>query len=448
MTAVGLALVVDDDEGFALGLTRLVAAEGFEVVSAHTLAAARAQMALRAPDIVLADLRLPDGSGADLLDGLEGTSVPELVLITGHASVETAVDVLRRGAVDYLTKPVDFGRVKIALASLARAVALKGQIDTLRGELRKLGRFGGLVGASHAMQRVYDLVERVAGSEARILISGETGTGKEVVAQTIHGLSRRRGQPFEAVNCGAIPANLIESALFGHERGSFTGADRQHKGHFERAHRGTLFLDEITEMPVDLQVRLLRVLESSTVTRVGGTAPIPIDVRVLAATNYPVAEAVPSGRLREDLLYRLNVIQVALPPLRERGEDVVLIAEHFLAEQNAAAGTSRRFTEEGRARLRAHRWPGNVRELKNAIERAAILTDGDLDVEVIATKSADARASPTVVETAVGSTLADAERRLILATLDREGGDKKRAASILGIGVNTLYNRLREYRID
>jgi two-component system, NtrC family, response regulator HydG len=443
-----LALVVDDDRGFALGLTRLVAAEGFEVVSAHTLAEARAQMALRAPDIVLADLRLPDGSGADLLEGLEGTSVPELVLITGHASVETAVDVLRRGAVDYLTKPVDFARVKIALAALARAVAMKGQIGTLRGELRKLGRFGGLVGASPVMQLVYDLVERVAGSEARILISGETGTGKEVVAQAIHGLSRRRAKPFEAVNCGAIPENLIESALFGHERGSFTGAERQHKGHFERAHQGTLFLDEITEMPIDLQVRLLRVLESSTVTRVGGTAPIPIDVRVLAASNYPIDEAVPAGKLREDLLYRLNVIQIALPPLRARGDDVVLIAEHFLAEQNAAAGTARRFSDKGRARLLAHSWPGNVRELKNVIERAALLTDGDLDVDLVPARGGNGPAGTAVVETAIGSTLADAERHLILATLEREGGDKKKTASILGIGLNTLYNRLREYRID
>jgi two-component system response regulator AtoC len=450
LTAVAappLALVVDDDRGFALGLTRLVSAEGFDVVSAHTLAEARAQMALRAPDIVLADLRLPDGSGADLLEGLEGAVIPELVLITGHASVETAVDVLRRGAVDYLTKPVDFARVKIALATLARAVAMKGEIGTLRGALRKLGRFGALVGASPAMQRVYDLVERVAPSDARILISGETGTGKEVVAQTVHDLSRRRSKPFEAVNCGAIPATLIESALFGHERGSFTGADRQHKGHFERAHQGTLFLDEITEMPTELQVRLLRVLESATVTRVGGTAPIPIDVRVLAATNYPVAEAVPSGKLREDLLYRLNVIQIALPPLRERGEDVVLIAEHFLAEQNAASRTTRRFTEKGLARLRSYAWPGNVRELKNVIERAAIMTDGDLDVDLVPTGRADLPTGSAVVETPVGSTLADAERRLILATLEREGGDKKKTAAILQIGLNTLYNRLREYRI-
>jgi two-component system, NtrC family, response regulator AtoC len=442
-----LALVVDDDRGFALGLTRLVSAEGFDVVSAHTLAEARAQMALRAPDIVLADLRLPDGSGADLLEGLEGAVIPELVLITGHASVETAVDVLRRGAVDYLTKPVDFARVKIALATLARAVAMKGEIGTLRGALRKLGRFGALVGASPTMQRVYDLIERVAPSEARILISGETGTGKEVVAQTVHDLSRRRSKPFEAVNCGAIPATLIESALFGHERGSFTGADRQHKGHFERAHQGTLFLDEITEMPTELQVRLLRVLESATVTRVGGTSPIPIDVRVLAATNYPIAEAVPAGKLREDLLYRLNVIQIALPPLRERGEDVILIAEHFLAEQNAASRTARRFTEKGLKHLRAYAWPGNIRELKNVIERAAIMTDGDLDIDLVPAGGADWTAGSAVVETPVGSTLADAERRLILATLESEGGDKKKTAAILQIGLNTLYNRLREYKI-
>jgi DNA-binding NtrC family response regulator len=444
-SAAPLALIVDDDRGFALGLTRLVGAEGFDVVTAHSLAEARAQIALRRPDIVLADLLLPDGSGADLLDGLEDGRMPELVLVTAHASVETAVDVLRRGAVDYLTKPVDFARVKIALATLKRAVELKGEIGTLRGTLRKLGRFGGLVGAAPAMQSVYDLVERVAASDARVLISGETGTGKEVVAQAIHSLSRRRAKRFEAVNCGAISANLIESALFGHERGSFTGADRQHQGHFERAHGGTLFLDEITEMPTELQVRLLRVLESSAVTRVGGSAALPIDVRVIAATNYPIAEAVPAGKLREDLLYRLNVIGIALPPLRDRGDDVVLIAEHFLSEQDAASGRQRRFSTQALARLRAHRWPGNVRELKNAIERSYILSDGDLDVDLA--PAADAGDSSGVT-TPIGSSLAESERRLILATLEHVGGDKKKAASILKVGLNTLYNRLREYKVD
>jgi two-component system, NtrC family, response regulator AtoC len=441
-----LVLVVDDDRGFAEGLKRLVEAEGFKVTSASSLAEARALILQRAPDIVLADLRLPDGSGADLLDGLQGIRTPELVLITAHASVETAVDVLRRGAVDYLTKPVDFARVKIALAGLKRALALKGEIGTLRGALRKLGRFGCLVGASPAMQQVYDLIERVAGSDVRILISGETGTGKEVVAQTIHEQSRRRQQAFVAVNCGAISANLIETELFGHERGSFTGADRQHKGHFERAHLGTLFLDEITEMPMDLQVRLLRVLEASAVQRVGGTTPVPIDVRVLAASNYPIAQSVAAGKLREDLLYRLNVINIEVPPLRDRGEDVVLLAEHFLGELNGAEAARRRFTEASLDRFRSYRWPGNVRELKNAVERAYILTDGDLDVP-LATSST---ANPTAPggEAGVGSSLGDWERRLILATLDHFEGDKKKAAAMLKISLNTLYTRLREYKLD
>jgi DNA-binding NtrC family response regulator len=439
------ALIVDDDRGFAAGLRRLVEAEGFEVTTASSLAEARAQLAGSAPDIVLADLRLPDGSGADLLEGLEGNTAPELVLITAHASVETAVDVLRRGAVDYLTKPVDFARVKIALASLKRAVDMKGEIGTLRGTLRKLGRFGALVGASPQMQQVYDLIERVAGSDARILISGETGTGKEVVAQTIHAHSRRRSRPFVAVNCGAISANLIESELFGHERGSFTGADRQHKGHFERAHQGTLFLDEITEMPLDLQVRLLRVLEAAAVTRVGGATPVAVDVRVIAASNYPIEQAVSAGKLREDLLYRLNVIGIPVPPLRDRGEDVVLLAEHFLAELNGNAEQGRRFAEGCLARFRTHRWPGNVRELKNLVERAFILTDGDLDVDVPSAIDADPATSS---QPNVGSSLSDSERALILATLDHFEGDKKRAAAMLKISLNTLYSRLREYKLD
>ena len=440
-----LALIVDDDRGFAEGLTRLVEAEGFQVTSAYNLAEARALIVQSPPDIVLADLRLPDGSGADLLDGLQGSPMPELVLITAHASVETAVDVLRRGAVDYLTKPVDFARVKIALAGLKRALAMKGEIGTLRGALRKLGRFGPLVGASPAMQQVYDLIERVAGSDARILISGETGTGKEVVAQTIHEQSRRRQQAFVAVNCGAISANLIETELFGHERGSFTGADRQHKGHFERAHQGTLFLDEITEMPMDLQVRLLRVLEASAVTRVGGTTPVVIDVRVLAASNYPIAQAVEAGKLREDLLYRLNVIGIPVPPLRDRGEDVVLLAKHFLGELNGGEVT-RRFTEASLEGLRSYQWPGNVRELKNVIERAYILTDGDLEIDL--PHVAAARAAPSEPDTGVGSSLMDSERRLILATLDHFEGDKKKAAAMLKISLNTLYSRLREYKLD
>jgi len=256
-TSTPRALLVDDDEGFVAGLAELVKREGFVVATAGTLKQAREEIAARPPDILLIDLNLPDGSGLSLLEGLEPLSAPEVLLITGSASVETAVDALRRGVADYLTKPVDFARVKMALGNVTRALEMRGEISSLRGELRKLGRFGPLIGASAPMQKIYDLIGRVAGTDASILISGETGTGKELVAETIHNLSRRSKEAFLPVNCGALSSNLIESELFGHERGSFTGADRMHKGYFERANGGTLFLDEITET-VDIQVRLLR----------------------------------------------------------------------------------------------------------------------------------------------------------------------------------------------
>ena len=429
-------------------LAEFVEREGFAAILAGTLEEARAEIAARPPDILLVDVGLPDGSGLDILDGLDAAAAPEVVLITGNATVETAVDALRRGFVDYLTKPVDFARLRMALANLARTLEMKGQIGTLRSELRKLGRFGPLIGASAPMQRVYDLIGRVAPTEAGVLITGETGTGKEVVAQTIHALSRRSKQPFVPVDCGAVSANLIESELFGHERGSFTGADRLHKGYFERAHRGTLFLDEITEMPLELQVKLLRVLETSSISRVGGSDSIKVDVRIVAATNRRLEEAVAAGKLRQDLLYRLNVFPIELPPLRERGEDVALLAEHFLAQINAAEGTAKQFTAAGRARLREHGWPGNLRELKNAVQRAFIMADEGRGIDIVpvlATGPVAAVVSSDLVFP-VGTPLNVAERQLILATLDQAGGDKRKAASVLHISVNTLYTRLKEYK--
>ncbi len=439
------ALIVDDDPGFLLGLAELVRREGFAVASAGSLKQAREEIAANPPDILLVDLRLPDGSGLDLLAGFEPTTAPEVVLITGNASVETAVDALRRGAIDYVTKPVDFARIKMALANVTRTLEMKGEIGTLRGELRKLGRFGPLVGTSPAMQAVYDLIGRVARTEASVLITGETGTGKDVVALTIHSLSRRRKEAFLPVNCGAISANLIESELFGHERGSFTGADRLHKGYFERAHRGTLFLDEITEMPLELQVRLLRVLETATLTRVGGSEPIKIDVRVLAATSLRADEAVASRKLREDLFYRLNVFPITLPPLRERGEDVELLAEQCLGELNAASGTAKHFTRACLERLRRHGWPGNVRELKNVVQRAFILAEEDVGVDSLPLGVTEVVPASSIV-TRVGTPIAEAERRLILATLEQCDGDKKKAAEALEISLKTLYNRLNEYK--
>jgi len=350
---------------------------------------------------------------------------------------------------DYLTKPVDFARVKMALANLTRTRELKEEIGSLRGELRSLGRFGPMIGASPAMQGVYDLLARVARTDATVLLAGETGSGKEVAAQTVHRMSRRHKQPFVAVNCGAVSANLIESELFGHERGSFTGADRLHRGVFERAHRGTLFLDEVTEMPAELQVRLLRVLETGSLNRVGGSETIRVDVRVIAATNRRAEEAVRAGRLREDLHYRLNVFPVVLPPLRERDDDVELLANHILAELNRHEGTAKRFDRGALARLRGHSWPGNVRELRNVIQRAFIVADEVIGVEGLPLQSAPggdgASGSEPQLDIHPGMPIADAERLLILATLEHCERDKKKAAETLGISLKTLYNRLNEY---
>jgi two-component system, NtrC family, response regulator AtoC len=449
--AMPRALIVDDDPGFLLGLSEVVKREGFAVTGAGTLKQAREEIAVSLPDIVLVDLQLPDGSGLELLGDFEGSESPEVVLITGNASVETAVEALRRGAADYLTKPVDVARVKMALGNLNRTLQLRGEIGSLRTELRKLGRFGALIGASPAMQTIYDLIARVSKTNASIILTGETGTGKEVVARTIHQLSRRSKAPFLPVNCGAVSANLIESELFGHERGSFTGAERLHRGYFERAQGGTLFLDEIAEMPVDLQVRLLRVLETSAVTRVGGSDSFQVDVRIIAASNHRIEDAIAAGKLREDLLYRLNVFHIRIPPLRMRGDDVELLAEEFLKELNAVEGTAKRFTRACLDRLRQHRWPGNVRELKNVVQRAFILAEehvgvDSLSLEVDEEQEASAPTSSLTVR--VGVSMAEMERRLILATLDHFEGNKLKVADILGISVKTLYNRLREYKAE
>jgi two-component system response regulator AtoC len=437
------ALLVDDDVNFIAGLAEVVGREGFTTKVTHSIKDARAEIAKNPPHALLVDLHLPDGSGLDLLQDLEDHPA-EVILITGQASVETAVEAMRRGASDYLVKPLDFARVKMVLANVLRTRELKEQIGSLRGELRKLGRFGRLIGGAAVMQRVYDLISKVAQTDATVLIQGETGTGKELVAQTIAELSKRHKEPFLPINCGAVSPSLIESELFGHERGSFTGADRLHKGYFERAHRGTLFLDEITEMPMELQVKLLRVLETSRVTRIGGNDSLPIDVRVIAATNRKPEDAVAKGKLREDVLYRLNVFPIVLPPLRERKEDVELLAEHFLAVLNKEQATKKTFTGAAIQRLKAHNWPGNVRELKNLVHRAYILAEEQIGIDSLPLGVQETQGSSLNMK--VGTSLGEAERRLILATLEDCEGDKKKAADVLGISLKTLYNRLNEYK--
>ena len=441
------SLIVDDDPDFLASLAAVIRAEGFSVATADSIATARTQMSEQLPALVITDLILPDGTGMDLVRELEGDERPEALVVSGEATVDTAVEALRLGALDYLTKPIDHNRLKSVLAHVQRARALKQEVGSLRGELRKLGRFGPMIGASRQMQRVYDLVARVAGTNASVLIAGESGTGKELAAQAIHEHSRRSSGPFIAINCGAMPPTLIESELFGHERGSFTGATQMRRGHFERASGGTLFLDEITEMPIDLQVKLLRVLETGTVMRVGGDSTTRVDVRILAATNRPPAAAVADGKLREDLLYRLNVFPIDMPPLRERTGDVVMLAEHFLAELNRAQGTSREFSESSRERLARRHWPGNVRELKNEVERAFIMSEGEVEILPAAGEATSMVSVPGGghCNIRIGTSLADAERQLILATLEFCENDKRRCAEILGVSLKTLYNRLNVY---
>ena len=468
------ALIVEDDVDSAASLTALIAGEGLTVAVAHSLRDARRQIALQQPDIVLLDLRLPDGSGMDLFSDPQLVANSEVVLITGHASMETSIQALRLGAADYLVKPINLVQLQGVLSRVTKPAVLKAEVADLTANLASSGHFGQLWGRSAPMQRVYEQISRVAGTGVTVFITGESGTGKEVVAQTVHELSRRRKKPFLAVNCGAISPNLIESEIFGHEKGSFTGAERQHQGFFERASGGTLFLDEITEMPLELQVKLLRVLETGRFMRVGSTQSQETDVRVIAATNRLPMQAVAQGRLREDLMYRLNVFPIELPPLRERLTDVPLLAEHFLGIISAQESQAKHFNEAALAQLSAYRWPGNVRELRNAVQRAYVMARGATVDASWLPQSAGAsaprsgvpsreeeapaqlpRAADSAIEPVgpaltlpIGTSLAQAERTLILATLRHFRHHKERTAAVLGISLKTLYNRLKEYAAD
>ncbi|UZG45409.1 sigma-54-dependent transcriptional regulator [Caldimonas thermodepolymerans] len=447
---MGHALIVEDDADSAEMMAALIASEGFTAATATSLRDARRQLALQEPDIVLLDLVLPDGSGMELFNEPETLANTEVVLITGHASLETSIQALRLGAADYLIKPVNIKQLQGILSRVMRPSTLKAEIANLRAELERTGRFGLLWGRSAAMQRVYEQVARVSGTAVTVLITGESGTGKEVVAQTIHELSRRRKKPFLAVNCGAISPQLIESEIFGHEKGAFTGADRLHQGFFERAHGGTLFLDEITEMPLELQVKLLRVLETGTFMRVGSTQSMEADVRVIAATNRVPEQAVQQGKLREDLLYRLNVFPIHLPPLRDRPEDVSLLAEHFLQDICKREGENKRFAPQALEKMRSYRWPGNVRELGNVVQRAYVMEEGHVIGDewlVFDTPAVQEQRGPYLT-VRVGTPLADVERSLILATLQHFGGHKEKTAAALGVSLKTLYNRLKEYSQD
>src|SRR5882757_4066961 len=439
------ALIVDDDPDVVDWLQEVARMEGFTVARAHSIRDARIELGRQRPDVLLTDLRLPDGEGIELMRELEKPEATEVIVVTGHATVDSAVAALRAGASDYLVKPADLDRVQAVLRHAKKASALQHEIGELREELRKLGRFGRILGGSPRMQVLYDQLSRVAPTSATVMLIGESGTGKELAAATVHELSRRRDSAFLPLNCGAVAPQLIESELFGHERGSFTGADRQHKGFFERSNGGTIFLDEITEMPMELQVKLLRVLETNAVTRVGGTQLIASDVRVICATNREPEKAVADGKLREDLYHRLNVFPIRLPPLRERGTDMEQLAQSFLDDLNRLENTGKTFSRDALVRLYQHNWPGNVRELRNYVQRAYIMADDVIECDTAVSEPAAKQDDGTTITIRVGTPLEEVERRVTMATLAYCGQVKRKAAEILGVSLKTLYNRLETY---
>ena len=445
-------LIVEDDPAARVGLEQLVKSWGFTAESASDGEEALEKVTSFRPAIVITDLVMPRMDGLALLRALQlqGADVTTL-LLTAQGTVETAVEAMKEGAYDYLTKPLDIQRLKILLDKVVERLETLREVKALRRQLREHGTFGSLIGNSPEMRKIYEVVELAAPTAASVLITGESGTGKELVAQTIHQLSPRATFPFIAINCAAIPETLLESEIFGHEKGAFTGASDRRQGCFELADRGTLFLDEIGEMTPATQVKLLRVLQERSFRRLGGRTEQTVDVRVIAATNIDPDEAVKNGKLREDLYYRLNVFSFRLPTLRERKEDLPLLIQAFITEfntrnQKAIAGVD----HQAMRILEQYAWPGNVRELRNVIERATILAAGPF-IEAKHLPPVLVAEPPPVQQPQLalspGTTVEEAERQLIVMTLAHTRDNKTRAAEILGISLKTLHNKLNRLRL-
>ena len=450
-------LIVDDEPGSRRGLSELLAAWGYSTEMAADGVEGLEKVECFQPQVVIADLSMPRLDGLEMLQQLQG-KLGELafVMLTAKGSIPSAVEAMKRGAFDYLAKPVDTGQLRAVLEKATERPGLWNVIELYQRDVESNGRFGRLVGTSAPMRRLYQMLRQAGPSSASVLIVGQSGTGKELVARTLHELSPRKNAPFVAINCAAIPDSLLESEIFGHERGAFTGAETRRQGCFELANRGTLFLDEVAEMAPATQVKLLRVLEERSFRRLGGQEEIQVDVRVLAATNRDPEAVIREGKLRQDLYYRLNVFTLELPPLSDRAQDIALLVEHFIREFNQANRKAVAGLEpEALRALERYDWPGNVRELKNVIERAVILSRrplvgaAELPTTLVARvrpSTAPQATSPVELALPVGTTVDEAERSLILRTLDSTGQNKTRAAEILGISLKTLHNKLKKYR--
>jgi two-component system response regulator PilR (NtrC family) len=449
-------LVVDDEQSMREFLEIFFRREGFGVVTTGDVDTALVAIESDDFDVVISDVKMPGRTGLDLLQVVKEVS-PEtvVIMITAFATTETAIAAMKQGAYDYVTKPFKVDELRLVVEKALEKKLLTTENRRLRTELRTQLRSRSLVGTSSAMQKVYDLIGQVAGTKTNVLISGDSGTGKELVARAIHDQSERRESPFVAVNCGAIPENLLESELFGHVRGAFTGAVQSKAGLFEMADEGTLFLDEIGELPQSLQVKLLRVIQDKTLRRVGGTGDHRVDVRIVAATNRKLEEEVAAGRFRDDLYYRLNVIQIALPPLRDRMEDVPLLMQHFIEKYALEAGKEvQGISDAATERILAYDFPGNVRELENMVERAVALSrDGAIGLEtlpptILDPKKAEGRSRLPTEGGSLEEMVNEYERSLLGEALERCGGVKKKAAAFLGISFRSFRYRFEKLGLD
>jgi DNA-binding NtrC family response regulator len=445
-------LIVDDEAAMREVLDMRLQEWGFDVRVATDGLEGKELAESYDPDIVISDVIMPQLSGLDLLRSLKG-GLPNrpIILITAQASIDVAVEAMKEGAQDFVTKPLDYMKLKVTLQAAEKELELRRESRKLTSQLEKGAGFGEFIGTSKPMREVYDLIHSVSATDAGVIITGESGTGKELAARTVHQLSTRATGPFVAINAAAIPDTLIESEIFGHEKGAFTGAVGIRAGVFELANRGTLFLDEIAEMPLSLQPKLLRVLETRTVRRLGGSHEFAVDVRVIAATNRDPKLAVENGSLREDLFYRLNVFTLPLPALRERKGDIHLLAQFFIRDFNKKHNTRvEALRDDALEHLKAYGWPGNVRELRNIMERAVILAKSEwiepshLPPYILNSRS-DGGAR---IVLPIGVTAADAEKELILRTLKRTGNNKAEAARQLGLDVKTIRNKLKAYGLS